>query len=1490
MPNLTRIKNNQVTDSTIVASAKLVSGSVTGGLLSNPLTYTGNMTISGNLTVQGTTTTVDTTNTLVADPVIVLSRGETGSPSNDSGFLVERGTSDNAAFLWDETNDRFMAITTTADGLTGGSISVAAYADLAIANLITSGNTTSGNIKISGNTIESTNTNGNINLTPNGTGDINLSADTTVLGDSNTEASLTTNGTGNIVISTNGNTSSGNIKIAQGANGNITLTANGTGEVVTNTLAVSDLTSGRFVLAGSNGSLTDNGAFTYSGSDAAISGDLAVNGGDLTTTATTMNAFNANATTLNIGGAATAVNIGAATGTTIVKNNLDVDGDINMDGGDFTVSTSTVNIANANATTVNFAGAGTTVGIGANSGTTTINNNAAVTLDLAVNGGDITTTSTGTATVFNANATTLNVGGAATTVAIGAASGTTTINNNAAVTLDLAVNGGDITTTEVTASLFNANAQTVNFAGAATDIQIGAATGTTNVNNNLDVDGNINMDGGNFTTSAATVNIANATTTTVNFAGAATDVQIGAATGTTNVNNSLDVDANINMDGGNFTTTAGTVNIANANSTTVNFAQAATDLTMGATTGTTTIRNDLQISGNDIKSSTGNVAITLNNTDVTIAGNLTIQGGTTTVGTQDLVVEDSLINLHTTSNLTPLVADDGRDVGIIFHYYKTSDKEAALVWANDTSYLEYYVDATETIAGTVTGTYGTIKANSFFSAVSTGTAPFIVNSTTQVANLNAATAGTAATVTTAAQPNITSIGNLTIANIDNIQIDGNTISSTDGNGNIILAPNGTGDVQINSDTLRVGDSNADATITSNGTGNLTLNTNEGTNSGTITIVNGSNGNINLTPNGTGDINLVADTTVLGDSNAEATLTSNGTGNLLLNTNSGTNSGTIKIIQGVNGNITLTPNGTGEVIASTIAVTDLTATRVPYVSTNGALVDSANMTFDGNKLSVANLAVGGNGNVQIKNFKFEGNTITVDNLDGDLVLNPNGAGNVVLESTRTLVGEANTDATVSSNGTADLIFSTNSGTNSGNIRIYDGVNGNITLTPNGTGEVIASTLAVTDLTTNRVVFVGANDALIDDANLTFNGSTLTVTGTGNIAGQFNIDNIRIDGNTISSTESNGNVNIDADGTGDVVINSSKDNSDFYVYGNSSVNANAIVYAKGSSAQVGILTESPSAGATLHINGIDSMIIPKGATGDRPTGVTGMLRYNTSINKVEFYNGTAWTDVTGGFTVIAVDSFAGDGSTVNFTLSQSATSASVIVSINGIVQIPGSAYSVSTTTLSFTEAPVAGDEIDVRLLTTTTTVTSLIDINTTFTLNDTAERANVTVNGNLIMSVSNAAVLPGSDDLYHLGSSSFRWKNVHATNTTIQNADLAENYLADILIEPGTVVSFGGAAELTVSSVDMDTAVAGVVSTNPAHIMNSALEGANVIPLALQGRVPCKVSGTVRKGDMMVSAGDGTARAEANPRMGSVIGKALENFDGTQGVIEVVVGRL
>ena len=123
-------------------------------------------------------------------------------------------------------------------------------------------------------------------------------------------------------------------------------------------------------------------------------------------------------------------------------------------------------------------------------------------------------------------------------------------------------------------------------------------------------------------------------------------------------------------------------------------------------------------------------------------------------------------------------------------------------------------------------------------------------------------------------------------------------------------------------------------------------------------------------------------------------------------------------------------------------------------------------------------------------------------------------------------------------------------------------------------------------------------------------------------------------------------------------------------------------------------------------------------------------------------------------------------------------------------------------------------------------------------------------------------------------------------------MAENYTADAVYEPGTVVVFGGDEEVTVTKVRGDNRVAGIVSENPAYLMNSNQEGNNVTAIALQGRIKVKVIGMVRKGQMLVtSSTEGFASASTNPEIGTVIGKALETrTSGDQGIIEVVVGRV
>jgi len=144
----------------------------------------------------------------------------------------------------------------------------------------------------------------------------------------------------------------------------------------------------------------------------------------------------------------------------------------------------------------------------------------------------------------------------------------------------------------------------------------------------------------------------------------------------------------------------------------------------------------------------------------------------------------------------------------------------------------------------------------------------------------------------------------------------------------------------------------------------------------------------------------------------------------------------------------------------------------------------------------------------------------------------------------------------------------------------------------------------------------------------------------------------------------------------------------------------------------------------------------------------------------------------------------------------------------------------------------------------------------------------------------------------GSGNFNANIITATATTARYADLAENYTSDENYEAGTVVELGGTAEVTQTRRPTSVAIAGIVSTDPAYLMNSDSEG---ISVALIGRVPCKVTGKINKGDLLVSSDvPGHAKAHRdihNPPAGSMIGKAIDNKDdvGT-GVIEVLVGRM
>lgn len=150
---------------------------------------------------------------------------------------------------------------------------------------------------------------------------------------------------------------------------------------------------------------------------------------------------------------------------------------------------------------------------------------------------------------------------------------------------------------------------------------------------------------------------------------------------------------------------------------------------------------------------------------------------------------------------------------------------------------------------------------------------------------------------------------------------------------------------------------------------------------------------------------------------------------------------------------------------------------------------------------------------------------------------------------------------------------------------------------------------------------------------------------------------------------------------------------------------------------------------------------------------------------------------------------------------------------------------------------------------------------------------------------------ADGVGNIGSASVGFNTIHAKATSAQYADLAERFEADVAYPAGTVVELGGTKEVTVAQQDLTDAVFGVISTQAAYLMNGSA-GSNEThpPIAMSGRVPVRVVGVVKKGDRLVSAGNGLARSakqgEANAF--NVIGRALETKSSAkEGTVEAIV---
>jgi hypothetical protein len=568
------------------------------------------------------------------------------------------------------------------------------------------------------------------------------------------------------------------------------------------------------------------------------------------------------------------------------------------------------------------------------------------------------------------------------------------------------------------------------------------------------------------------------------------------------------------------------------------------------------------------------------------------------------------------------------------------------------------------------------------------------------------------------------------------------------------------------------------------------------------------------------------------------------------------------------------------IITSVANINNGTSNVSIATANGNITHSvsgnANIgVWYGSGLSITgDLTVSGNatlsGNILGDRIQNGTTSIDIQTAGGNANINIGGTGNLAVFTPGNLVMTGNINP--SANITYDLGTTTQRWKDIylANSTIYLG---NSTITANATAVTITNPAGGTTVLAGGSGATSVTGATVSASGNVTGGNVLTggiISATGNVAGNFFIGNgsalTGIDATGIQSGTSNvkvvssgGNATISIGGTSNVAVFAT---TGAFVTGVNSVTGNITggnILTAGLISATGTVTGSSHLGAVVSVtaNVTGGNILTAGlisATG----AITGGALTGSSLT-------VTTGNITGGNLILSgaiIDS-------AQLDIQTSASNANIVFTPNGTGNVN------MTTGLSVTGNITGGNLRTAGLISATGTITSAGNITGG---NLTVSTGTITV-GNIVNANGNG--------VGNIGSTSLYFNTIFGKATTAQYADLAENYLGDAVYTPGTVLDFDGEQEVTLSTRDSSKRVAGVVSTNPAHLMNSTLDGAHVTAVALAGRVPTQVTGTIAKGDLMVSAGNGRARAEANPAVGTVIGKALENFSGGEGTIEIVI---
>ena len=696
--------------------------------------------------------------------------------------------------------------------------------------------------------------------------------------------------------------------------------------------------------------------------------------------------------------------------------------------------------------------------------------------------------------------------------------------------------------------------------------------------------------------------------------------------------------------------------------------------------------------------------------------------------------------------------------------------------------------------------------------------------------------------------------------------------------------------------------------------------------GNIKMTGGSTGFV-LQTDGLGNLSWTPKTTIVANITG---LTNNPTGNIITMTVANTTpytNGTEITISGVNGVSNSNVNSTNFYVK--LASNFPTTGNVTLYTDSGLTVtaNGVGLTYTNSPNALAITTVGGtstlvaagaNTNMQFNN----GGTLTgspyLTILNGNGLLTHTGpyfsVGNVYANSGAvvgsTLTGTLTTNAqpNITSTGTlASLSVTANA--NIGNI----GTAGLITATGNIRGGNLVTPGVLSSTGNANVGNLGTAGLITATGNI--GGGNINTGGVVSATGNANVGNVNTTGVFATTLSASGNANVGNLGTAGLitatgnlnagniitggVVSATGNITGGNIAGGNLVTANYFTGTLTTGAQPNITSTGTLANLSVTGNanigniGTATAII---TTGNISTINSGLLQ-NGNSNITITANGNVSITAAGATTELIVTS---TGANIAGTLSVSGnanvgnlgTAGLITVTGNigggnivtgGVVTATGNITGGNLTTGGLITATgnITGGNVSGTLLTGTLATASqpnVTSVSTSFT--------NLTFANAQTISGNNITLTTGANT--NAGTITGNWSLSTGSKLQATYADLAEYYEADAHYEPGTVLAFGGEKEVTIAE-DGTTRVAGVVSTNPAYAMNAKCPGI-AVEIALQGRVPTKVRGTIRKGDLMVSAGNGYARPWNNPQMGTVIGKALENFDGVEGVIEVAVGRL